>query len=312
MGTIAFPETVDVVEMLPRDGLQRFDRFVPTEEKVAIIDRLSATGVAEIEVSSFTHPDMVPNLRDAEAVFEGIERRDDVTYRALVPNEYGMERAIDAGVDKANALITASPEYNRRNQNMTIEENLAEIRTIVDLADEHDIPVETGIGMSFFSPFEGETPPERTLSIAESCLEAGVDSITFATSNGMAHPGQVIDLVGQAVARWPAVDFGLHLHDTNGLSLANMVVAMQLDVARFDGAICGLGGGVIFEESLENIGNTPTEDMIQLLSLMGIDAGIDFDEFETVAREVADRLDLPPISHVLKGGTRQALLAAHE
>lgn len=308
---ISFPESVDIIEMLPRDGLQRFDEFVPTKEKIEIIDQLSTTGVTEIEVSSFTHPDMVPTLRDAEEVFAGIERHDDVTYRALVPNEYGMERAVDARVDKANALITASPEYNRRNQNMTIEENLEEIRKIVDIADQHDIPVDTGIGMSFFSPFEGETPPDRTLSIVDSCLEAGVESITFATSNGMAHPGQIIDLVGQARARWPDLDLGLHLHDTNGMSLANTVIAMQLGVARFDGALCGLGGGVIFEESLENIGNTPTEDLVQMLSLMGIDTGIDFEHLETVATDVADRLDLPPISHVSKGGTRQALLDAH-
>lgn len=308
----SFPQTVGIVEMLPRDGLQRFGRFVPTDEKVEIIDRLSTTGVAEIEVSSFTHPEMVPNLRDAEAVFDGIDRRDDVTYRALVPNEYGMERAVEAEVDKANALITASPEYNRRNQNMTIDENLEQIRGIVDIADEHGIPVDTGIGMSFFSPFEGETPPDRTLSIVEDCLEAGVESITFATSNGMAHPRQVIDLVGAARDRWPDLDIGLHLHDTNGMSLANTIVAMQLGVTRFDAATCGLGGGVIFEESLENIGNTPTEDLVQMLSLMGIETGIDFDHLEAVAREVAERLDLPAISHVLKGGTRRALLEAHE
>lgn len=308
---IAFPESVTVVDTLPRDGLQRFAEFVPTERKVEIVDRIATTGVPEIEVTSFTHPEVVPNLRDAEAVFDGIQRRDDVVYRALVPNRYGMERAVEAGVDKANALITASPEYNRRNQNMTIEENVAQVRDIVDLASDHDIPVDVGIGMSFFSPFEGETPPERTLGIVESMLDAGVDDVTFATSNGMAHPGQVRDLVTAARERWPDLDLGLHLHDTNGLSLANAVVAMQLGVRRFDGALCGLGGGVIFDDSLEHIGNTPTEDLVQLLDLLGVETGIDFDRLEAVAHEVADWLELPPNSHVLRGGTRRALLAAH-
>ena len=306
------PDEVTVIEMLPRDGLQRFDRFVPTEEKVELVELLAGTGLPEIEVTSFTHPKMVPNLRDAGEVFERIDRRDDVVYRALVPNDVGMERAVEAEVDLANALITASPEYNRRNQGMTIRENVEAVRDIVDVADDHGIPVDVGVGMSFFSPFEGETPPERTLSIVADCLDAGVERVTLATSNGMAHPVQVHDLVSRVFDRWPDLDLGLHLHDTNGLSLANAVVAMQLGVARFDGATCGLGGGVIFEESLENIGNTPTEDLLQLLSLSGVETGVDFETFEEVAREVQSRLDLPPYSHVLKGGTRRALLAAHE
>ncbi len=308
---ITFPESVTVVDTLPRDGLQRFPEFVPTERKVEIVDRLSTTGVPEIEVTSFTHPEVVPNLRDAEAVFSGIERREDVVYRALVPNRYGMERAVEAGVDKANALITASPEYNRRNQNMTIEENVEQVREVVDLAGDHGIPVDVGIGMSFFSPFEGETPPERTLEVVGAMLDAGVDDVTLATSNGMAHPGQVRDLVSAVLDRWPDLELGLHLHDTNGLSLANAVVAMQLGVRRFDGALCGLGGGVIFDDSLEHIGNTPTEDLVQLLDLLGVETGIDFERLEAVAREVAGWLDLPPNSHVLRGGTRAALLAAH-
>ncbi|MFB6157273.1 MAG: hydroxymethylglutaryl-CoA lyase [Haloferacaceae archaeon] len=309
---VEFPDAVDVVETLPRDGLQRFDRFVPTDEKVALVELLADTGVAEVEVTSFTHPEMVPNLRDAEEVFAGIDRRDDVVYRALVPNDVGMERAVEAGVDKANALITASPEYNRRNQGMSIEENLDAVADIVDIADDHDVPVDVGIGMSFFSPFEGETPPERTLSIVEGCLDAGVEDVTLATSNGMAHPARVRDLVSAVLDRWPDLDLGMHLHDTNGLSLANAVVAMDLGVTRFDGALCGLGGGVIFDEDLDNIGNTPTEDLVQLLSLCGVETGMDFDRVEDVAHEVRDRLDLPANSHVLKGGTRRALLAAHD
>ncbi|WP_396613844.1 hydroxymethylglutaryl-CoA lyase (plasmid) [Haloferax sp. S1W] len=305
---LAFPTEVTVVEMLPRDGLQRLDRFVPTEEKIRIIDALSQTGVSEIEVTSFTHPTAVPNLRDAAAVTAGITRQPGVTYRALVPNVIGLERAIEADIEKVNALITASEEYNRRNQNMTIEENLDEIIEVIERGHEAGLVVEAGIGMAFFSPYEGRTPPERTLAIVESVVDAGVDEVTLATSMGMANPKQVAGLVESVFTRWPDVDLGMHLHDTNGMSLANTVVAMQLGVERFDASVCGLGGGVILPKSMEDIGNTPTEDLVYMLSEMGIETGVDFEELTSVAADVMDSLDVRPNSHVLKGGTREQVL----
>lgn len=304
-----YPDEVDVVEMLPRDGFQRYDEFIPTEEKIGIVNRLSATGVSEIEVTSFTHPEMVPTLRDAEDVVAGIDRKNDVTYRALVPNAVGMERALDAGVDKVNALITVSKEYNRRNQNMTIEENISEIGEIVSIAESADITVEAGIGMSFFDPYRGRTPVEDTLSVVESVLDHGVDEVTLATSMGMANPRHMQSTLERVYERWPEIDLGLHLHDTNGMSLANTLVAMQMGVQRFDASVCGLGGGVILPENLEGIGNTPTEDLVHMLHEMGIETGIDFEELTAVAEYVRDELDLSPMSHVLKGGTRKNVLS---
>lgn len=300
---------IDVVEMLPRDGFQRYDEFIPTEEKIEIVNRLSATGVSEIEVTSFTHPEMVPTLRDAEDVVAGIDRANDVTYRALVPNTVGMDRARDAGVDKVNALITVSEEYNRRNQNMTIEENVSEIGEIVSIAESADITVEAGIGMSFFDPYRGRTPVEETLSIVESVLNQGVDEVTLATSMGMANPRQMQSTLERVYDRWPDVNLGLHLHDTNGMSLANTLVAMQMGVQRFDASVCGLGGGVILPENLEGIGNTPTEDLVHMLHEMGIETGIDFEKLTAVAEYVRDEFDLSPMSHVLKGGTRENVLS---
>lgn len=300
---------IDVVEMLPRDGFQRYDEFIPTEEKIEIVNRLSATGVSEIEVTSFTHPEMVPTLRDAEDVVAGIDRANDVTYRALVPNAVGMDRARDAGVDKVNALITVSEEYNRRNQKMTIEENVSEIGEIVSIAESADITVEAGIGMSFFDPYRGRTPVEETLSVVESVLNQGVDEVTLATSMGMANPRQMQSTLERVYDRWPDVNLGLHLHDTNGMSLANTLVAMQMGVQRFDASVCGLGGGVILPENLEGIGNTPTEDLVHMLHEMGIETGIDFEKLTAVAEYVRDEFDLSPMSHVLKGGTRENVLS---
>jgi hydroxymethylglutaryl-CoA lyase len=302
------PEEATVVEMLPRDGFQRLDDFVPTDEKVDIIDDLSTTGVDEIEITSFTHPKAVPTLRDADEVAERIDRHDDVTYRALVPNPVGMERAIDAEMDKVNALVTVSETYSEHNQNMTVEEILAGVEEIVEMADGTDIEVEAGIGTSFYCPYEGRIPMDETLDVVEHVVEAGVDEVTLATTMGLANPVEIDEMFTEVFDRYPDLDVGLHLHDTNGMSLANTLAAMQCGVDRFDTSHCGLGGGVVLAEGLSGVGNTPTEDLVQMLDGMGIETGTDFDRVEAVAHDIADRLGLGATSHVLMGGTVENVL----
>lgn len=310
MDALALPGDATIVEMLPRDGFQNYDEFVPTAEKVELIDRLSTTGVDEIEFTSFTHPKAVPNLRDADEVAVTIERRDDVTYRALVPNDVGMERALDTGVDKVNALVVVSDAYRRKNQGMTLQENLDQIATIVEMAAGTDVEVEAGIGTSFFCPYEGHIPMEKTLSVVEAVLDAGVDEITLATTMGMATPKHVAEMLTAVYDRWPGVDCGLHLHDTNGMSLANSLVAMQFGVRRFDASVCGLGGGTALPEALRGVGNTPTEDLVSMLHQLDVETSVDFAQLETVAREVQAHLGLDATSHVLLGGTPERVLAA--
>ena len=302
------PDDAAVVEMLPRDGFQRLDEFVPTETKVDIIDRLSSTGVDEIEITSFTHPEAVPTLRDADEVAERIDRAEEVTYRALVPNAVGMERALDADVDKVNALVTVSETYSEYNQNMTVEETLAEIEEIVALANGTDTEVEAGLGTSFYCPYEGRIPQEETLDVVDSVVEAGVDEVTLATTVGLADPAEINEMFGAVFDRYSDLDVGLHLHDTNGMSLANTLTAMQQGVDRFDTSHCGLGGGVVLPEGLADVGNTPTEDLVQMLTEMGIETSADFERVETVARDVSDRLELGNTSHVLMGGTVERVL----
>ena len=303
------PESATIVEMLPRDGFQRYPHFIPTDEKVEMINALSETGVDEIECTSFTHPKAVPSLRDADEVATRIERHDDVCYRALVPNAIGMERAIEADVDKVNALVVISDAYRQKNQGMSLEENLAEIEAIVELADGTDIEVEAGLGTSFFCPYEGEIPQERTLSVVDRVLEAGVDEVTLATTMGMADPRQVTAMLTTLFDQHPDADVGLHLHDTNGMSLANTLAAMQCGVDRFDASVCGLGGGTILPGGLGDVGNTPTEDLANMLCDMGIETNIDFDRLTEVAETVAEQLGLGTPSRTLMGGTREQVLA---
>jgi len=254
---IEYPSDVTLVEMLPRDGFQRLDEFVPTDEKVEIIDALSETGVDEIEITSFTHPKAVPTLRDADEVAQRIERHDDVTYRALVPNAVGMERAIDAGVDKVNALVTVSETYSEHNQNMTVEEILTGVEEIVEMAEGTGIEVEAGMGTSFYCPYEGRIPMEDTLSVVDRVVDAGVDEVTLATTMGLADPVEIEEMYTTVFDRHPDLDAGLHLHDTNGMSLANTLVDAMQCVDRFDASHCGLGGGVVLPDGLGGVGNTP-------------------------------------------------------
>ena len=308
-GPLSVPDEVSVVEMLPRDGFQRLDEFVPTDRKVELVDRLSATQVDEIEVTSFTHARAVPTLRDADEVATRIDRRDDVIYRALVPNTVGMERAVEAGMDKVNALVTVSERYSRKNQNMTVEESLAEVESIVKVGHDAGIAVEVGIGTSFYCPYEGRIPMKRTLAVVERVVKAGVDEVTLATTMGLADPAQIAKTFTAMFERWPDLDCGLHLHDTNGMSLANMLVAMQYGVDRFDASVCGLGGGVVLPEGMTGVGNTPTEDLLHLLTRMGVDVAADFESVAEAAETVARQLDLGATSHVLMGGTEERVLA---
>jgi len=294
-----YPDDVRAIEMFPRDGLQSLEEFVSTETKIELIDALSQTGVDEIEFTAFVHPDAVPNLRDAEAVAEGIDRRDDVCYRALVPNAVGMKRAIDAGVDKVNALISVSETYSRKNQNTSPEAAVREVERIVELGAEADVAVEAGISASFYCPYEGRIRRDETVSVVGQIIDAGVDEVTLATTMGLADPKQVSEVVSDIYGRWPDVDLGLHLHDTNGMSLANTLVALDSGVDRFDTAVCGVGGGV---------GNTPTEDILHMLSRMGIDSDERFREVSAVAERIADRLDVGGNSHVVRGGTTENVL----
>jgi len=305
---MAVPDEVTTVEMLPRDGFQRLDEFVPTEEKIEIIDELSTTGVDEVEITSFTHPKAVPTLRDADEVAAGIERHDDVTYRALVPNSVGMERALDAGVDKVNALVTVSETYSEHNQNMTVAEILAEVEEVIEMAEGTDVLVEAGIGTSFYCPYEGRIPMAETLAVVDHVVEAGVDEVTLATTMGLANPVEIDEMFTAVFDRYPDLDVGLHLHDTNGMSLANTLTAMQCGVDRFDTSHCGLGGGVVLPEGLAGVGNTPTEDLVQMLTGMGVETSAAFDRVEEVAHDVSERLGLGATSHVLMGGTVERVL----
>jgi hydroxymethylglutaryl-CoA lyase len=164
------------------------------------------------------------------------------------------------------------------------------------------------MGTSFYCPYEGRIDPVETLGVVDRVVKAGVDEVTLATTMGLANPVEVSEMYSAVFDRHPDLDVGLHLHDTNGMSLANTLAAMDCGVDRFDASVCGLGGGVVLAEGLSGVGNTPTEDLVHMLSRMGVDTRADFATVETVANEVRERLGLGATSHVLMGGTVENVL----
>lgn len=306
-----FASEVTVTEVGPRDGLQSFPRRVSTDDKVTLIERLQDAGFRSIEVTSFGRPEVVPQMADADTVMRRISRREGVDYRALVPNRRGAERAVAAGVDTLVALLTVTESYSRKNQNRGVDELIAGAADILAFGREAGVAVDVAVGMAFFDPDEGPTPPERVEEVVEQLVAAGTHRMYVATSVGMANPRDVHALCGRLLARWPELELGIHLHNTNGMALANAVAAMDAGVRRFEGAVCGIGGGMAMPHGL-SAGNVPSDDLVHLFNEMGIATGLATDEVVAGTRDVASLLGIEPMGHAARGGRRRDVLELGE
>lgn len=302
------PERVTVTEVGPRDGLQSFPRPVSTDDKIRIIERLVEAGFASIEVTSFSRPDVVPHLADAEQVAARLPRCSRVDYRALVPNRRGAERAVAAGLDTLVALLTVTESYSRKNQNRTVAELVEGVIGILEYGADVGIHVDVVVGTAFFDPYEGDTPEERVEAVFERLVEAGAQRLAVATSVGMANPAQVHHLCRRLLDRWPQLKLAVHLHDTNGMALANALAAMDAGVQRFESAICGIGGGMAMPEGMTEVGNVASEDLVHMLAEMGVHTGVDPMAAVACARQVADILGIETSSRAARGGTKWDVL----
>jgi hydroxymethylglutaryl-CoA lyase len=271
-----------VHEVAVRDGFQIEPGFIPTAEKIALVDALSGTGLAKIEVTSFVSPKAVPNLRDAEEVMRGIERRSGVLYTALVPNVRGAERALAVGVDELNLVMSASESHNQANLNRSTAESLHGFAEIIPVA-RHRASVNGSISCAFGCPFEGYVPEERVLGFAERYLELGCRGVTLADTTGMAQPKQVARLTVAMKKRFPQAELTLHFHNTRGMGLANVLSSLEAEADRFDASLGGLGGCPFAPGAT---GNICTEDLVHMLDAMGYDTGVDLDALLRVARKL--------------------------
>jgi hydroxymethylglutaryl-CoA lyase len=293
------PKSVTIVEVGPRDGLQNEAQFVPTEQKVELIERLSETGLKRIEVTSFVHPKAIPQLQDSEEVVKKIQSKPGIIYSTLVPNEKGLERALASNIKEIALFVSASEAHNQRNVKMSVSESLGGFRNIAEKALANGIRMRGYVVTAFGCPYEGRVPPEKVEEIVSEYKALGVHEIALGDTTGMANPVQVSRMVSRISPRLGKTNLALHFHDTRGEALANILAALQEGAAVFDGSIGGLGGCPYAPGAS---GNVATEDLVNMLQEMGIETGIDLERLidcAKYAKRIIQR-DLP--SHLLGAG----------
>jgi hydroxymethylglutaryl-CoA lyase len=301
------PSSISLREVGPRDGLQN-EAPVSTAAKVALIDRLSRTGVGRIEAVSFVHPKAIPQMADADEVWSTVERRDDVRYSALVPNLRGAQRALAAGFKEIEVVVSASDTHNRKNVNRTTEESLDDIAALLALAHEQGATCQVIVATAFGCPYEGDVPVERVLKVAGRALADGADTISYGDTTGMATPGRVTSLVGETRSAFPDASLNLHFHNTRGAGLANVLAALQLGVRDFDASVGGLGGCPYAPGAT---GNVASEELIHMVEDMGISTGVDLEAMIDAAAEAERIVGRTLPSGVLRAGPRTRTISAH-
>ena len=295
------PSAARIREVGPRDGFQNEPEVVPTDQKVALIDMLTASGLGRIEVTSFVRPDVIPQLADAEDVLTRIERLPGVELSVLVPNERGLERALShhGHLDEVNVFLSASETHNRKNVNRSVEESLAGLEPTIARAREHDLRCEGSISVAFGCPYEGEVARDRVFEIAARLVAAGCEEIGFADTTGMANPVQVAEFFAAARERLEGIELTAHFHNTRGQGLANVLAALQTGISSFESSFGELGGCPVPPGST---GNIATEDLVSMLEEMGVDTGVDLDRLVEASRAAQTSLGRPLGAHVLTAG----------
>ena len=297
----ALPSTVRIREVGPRDGFQNEPEVIPTSDKVRLIDMLAGTGLPRLEVTSFVRPDVIPQLADAAEVLAAITRPADVIYSVLIPNERGLERALEQRdrFDEINVFLSATESHNKRNKNRTIAESLDDLGRTVARAREEGLRCEGVISVVFGCPYEGEVAPDRVLEIADALAEMGCEEVSFGDTTGMANPRQVGEFLASATERLDGVELTAHFHNTRGQGLANVLAALEQGVNSFESAFGELGGSPLTPGAT---GNISTEDLVSMLHEMGVETGVDLERLLEASRAAEELLGRPLGAHVLRAG----------
>ena len=295
------PATVRLREVGPRDGFQNEPEVIPTAAKVRLIGMLGAAGYRRIELTSFVRPDVIPQLADAPAVLDGYEKLDGVAYSVLIPNERGLDRALERRerFDEVNLFLSASETHNQRNVNRSIAESLAGLEAVIARARAEGLRCEGVISTSFGCPYEGRVPPARVMEIAERLAAAGCAEVAFGDTTGMANPRQVGEFFAQARDRLGGVELTAHFHNTRGQGLANVLAALEQGIDSFESSFGELGGCPVPPGAT---GNISSEDLVSMLEEMGIGTGVDLAKLIEASRAAQETLGRPLGAHVLTAG----------
>ncbi|MFP3916645.1 hydroxymethylglutaryl-CoA lyase [Lysinibacillus telephonicus] len=291
-------DLIKVKDVGPRDGLQMEKAFIPTEEKIKLINALSKSGVSAIQVTSVVHPKAVPQLVDAEIVMKNIERQSNVKYSVLVPNERGAERAVPMQADEWELMHSVTEAHCRANSNKSVDESLKEHEKVVKIARQNNITVQGGMATALGCPFEGRVSFERVLYTAEAYYSMGIRHIGVADTIGCADPKLVYTTMKQLIDKFPDVEFSLHLHNTRGMALANILAGINAGVFNYDASIGGLGGCPYAPGAT---GNIATEDLVHMLDLMDLHSGVNLNELLSISKDV-ERL----VGHELESAIHRA------
>jgi len=297
-----FPQRVSIREVGPRDGFQNEPEVIATDDKVRLVEMLARTGLKRLEVTSFVRADVIPQLSDGREVLERAEIPDDVSVSVLIPNERGLENALELRerIDEINVFLSASETHNRKNVNRSIEESLQGLERVLPRAREAGLRCEGVISVSFGCPYEGDVPPERVFAIAQRLVGAGAQEIGFGDTTGMANPRQVREFFAQARETLGSdVELTAHFHNTRGQGLANVLAALETGVTSYESSFGELGGCPVPKGAT---GNIATEDLVSMLHEMGVETGVDLDALLEASREAQRVLGRPLGSHTLVAG----------
>lgn len=278
------PEEISIVEVGPRDGLQNEPEHIPTKQKLTFINDLVESGLTQIEATSFVHPKAVPQLADAMDVATGLPDAPGVVFSALVPNQKGLERAIDAGIKRIAVFTAASETFTRKNINMTIDESLEVFEPVVKSASNHGMSVRGYVSTAFVCPYEGEVSKEKVREVTNRLLAMGIDEVAISDTIGAAAPNDITQTVGYVLDKIAPEKIALHFHDTYGTALANVYAGLQLGIKTFDASTGGLGGCPYAPGAA---GNLATEDLVYFLGRMNIRSNVDLDKLMSAAAGMA-------------------------
>lgn len=290
-------DIVRIREVGPRDGLQNEQTWIETTDKAAWIEQLADTGLSYIEMTSFVHPKWIPALADANDVVRSVKKKPGVTYGALVPNERGLERALEAGVDEIAIFMSASETHNQKNINKSINETYPVLKKVVDGAKAARKTVRGYVSTVFGCPFEGQVATKQVLKVSNHLMEMGVDELSLGDTIGIATPNQIEKVIDELARVIPLEKIALHPHDTRGTALANIFAAYRMGVRRFDGSVGGLGGCPYAPGAA---GNVATEDMVYLLEGLGAKTGVNLVELTACATWIQRKIGRELPSHHLQ------------
>ncbi len=294
----SLPSAVSIYEVSPRDGLQNEAVSVPTTRKVRLIEALCASGLSRLEITSFVSPKWVPQLADGDEVAAHTPRLDGVTFSGLCPNARGLQRALEAGIEEIAVFVSASETHNRKNVNKTVADTLDGFHSVIGPAVEAGLRVRGYVSTIWGCPYEGAVDPAEGLRIGKELIDQGCYEISLGDTIGIGTPGQTQRILDRFLSELPAAQLALHMHDTRGTALANILVGLEMGIETFDASIGGLGGCPYAPGAA---GNVATEDLVFMLHGMGIETGIDLEKLH-----LAGKVAAAVVGHPLSGKVHQA------